>query len=111
MSIAKTIRERRSIRTFNRNPVPRELVIQLLNDAVWAPNHGLREPWRFIYVDSEDGKVRLVDLITAASGSLKRYRLLPPKLKEFMRNRGSTIKLRLRRTSEDIWLGIFHLIY
>ncbi|MCS7460403.1 nitroreductase [Paenibacillus doosanensis] len=87
MSIAKTIRERRSIRTFNRTPVPRELVIQLLNDAVWAPNHGLREPWRFIYVDSEDGKVRLVDLITAASGSLKRYRLLPPKLKEFMRNR------------------------
>lgn len=87
MSIADTIRERRSIRTFNRAPVARELVVQLLNDAVWAPNHGLREPWRFIYVDSEDGKMRLVDLITAASGSLKRYRLLPPKLKEFMRSK------------------------
>ncbi|GAA4830571.1 nitroreductase [Paenibacillus vulneris] len=87
MSIAKTIRERRSIRTFNRNPVPRELVIQLLNDAVWAPNHGLREPWRFIYVDSDGGKTRLVDLITSASGNLKRYRLLPSKLKEFMRNK------------------------
>ncbi|WP_239551479.1 nitroreductase family protein [Paenibacillus elgii] len=56
MSIAQTIRERRSIRAFNRTPVPQDLVLQLLNDAVWAPNHGLREPWRFIYVGSAEGR-------------------------------------------------------
>ena len=29
-------------------------VLKLLNEAVWAPNDGLRQPWRFIYVtDSE----------------------------------------------------------
>lgn len=58
MSVAKTIRDRRSIRTFNRTPVSRELVFQLLNDAVWAPNHGLREPWRFVFVENESGKER-----------------------------------------------------
>ncbi|SDZ60013.1 Nitroreductase [Evansella caseinilytica] len=32
-------------------PVSQKLVLELLNHAVWAPNHMLREPWRFIYVD------------------------------------------------------------
>lgn len=30
-------------------PAPQS-VLKLLNDAVWAPNDGMREPWRFIYV-------------------------------------------------------------
>ncbi|CQR57935.1 nitroreductase family protein [Paenibacillus riograndensis] len=37
---------------FSGQPVPRQLVLELLNDAVWAPNDGLREPWRFIYADN-----------------------------------------------------------
>ncbi|GIO99806.1 hypothetical protein J14TS5_48920 [Paenibacillus lautus] len=37
MSIAMTIRKRRSIRTFNQTPVPRELVIQLLKDVSSPP--------------------------------------------------------------------------
>jgi len=36
---------------FESRPVPQALVLELLNHAVWAPNHGLREPWRFIYID------------------------------------------------------------
>jgi nitroreductase len=36
-------------------PVTQQLVLELLNHAVWAPNHGLREPWRFIYVDNKGG--------------------------------------------------------
>ncbi|MFB5761427.1 hypothetical protein [Paenibacillus medicaginis] len=31
-------------------PVLQKLVLELLNHAVWAPNHRLREPWRFIFV-------------------------------------------------------------
>ncbi|MCM3292558.1 MULTISPECIES: nitroreductase family protein [Paenibacillus] len=60
MSIASIIRERRSIHEFNDKPVDRSLVLQLLNDAVWAPNHGLREPWRFIYAEGE-GKARIMN--------------------------------------------------
>ncbi|QKS72906.1 nitroreductase [Paenalkalicoccus suaedae] len=53
--IAKAIKERRSIKNgYLDRPVPRELVVNLLEDAVWAPNHGLREPWRFIFVGEED---------------------------------------------------------
>ncbi|MBW7458038.1 nitroreductase family protein [Paenibacillus sepulcri] len=40
---------------FQNRPVPQQLVLEMLDDAVWAPNHGLREPWRFVYVDNGSG--------------------------------------------------------
>ncbi|MCM3761786.1 nitroreductase [Alkalihalobacillus oceani] len=53
--LAKLIRERRSIKNgYTDQAVLTELVKELLRDAVWAPNHGLREPWRFIYVPTEE---------------------------------------------------------
>ncbi|ELK44534.1 nitroreductase [Halobacillus sp. ACCC02827] len=53
--LAKIIRERRSVKTgYNNEPVPQELVKELLDDACWAPTHGLREPWRFIYIPEEE---------------------------------------------------------
>lgn len=55
VSIAKVIRERRSIKTgYKSDAVSEEFVLELLNDAVYAPNHGLREPWRFLFVSSEN---------------------------------------------------------
>lgn len=45
--VAKAIRERRTIRQFNEQPVPASLLTALLNVAVWAPTHGNRQPWRF----------------------------------------------------------------
>jgi len=30
--------------------ISEQRILEVLNDAVWAPNDGLREPWRFIYV-------------------------------------------------------------
>lgn len=48
------MKERRSIKTgYLQKEVLLELVEQLLEVAVWAPTHGLREPWRFIFVSSE----------------------------------------------------------
>lgn len=48
MDIAELIRSRRSIGLFNEKPVALELVHELLESAVYAPNHRLTEPWRFI---------------------------------------------------------------
>ncbi|MDI3409845.1 nitroreductase family protein [Bacillus sonorensis] len=38
-SVRETIRNRRTIRKFTHDPVPKELVLELLEDAVYAPNH------------------------------------------------------------------------
>lgn len=48
--LARLIRERRSIKPFDMDgsrPVDRALITTLLDQANWAPTHGLTEPWRF----------------------------------------------------------------
>ncbi|MEC0125149.1 nitroreductase family protein [Paenibacillus pabuli] len=42
---------------FLDRPVSQELILELLNHAVWAPNDGLREPWRFIFADNHNGDI------------------------------------------------------
>jgi nitroreductase len=47
MDAITAITRRTSVRRFREQPVPREIVEQLLDCAVRAPNHKLTEPWRF----------------------------------------------------------------
>jgi 5,6-dimethylbenzimidazole synthase len=42
---------RRDVRRFLREPVPAELLDELLDIAALAPSVGLSEPWRFVTVD------------------------------------------------------------
>ncbi|QDS33281.1 nitroreductase [Brevibacillus brevis] len=60
--IAQAIRDRRTIKKFKPDPIPLALIRELLDVAVWAPNHGLREPWRFVLY-MEEGKRVVVDAI------------------------------------------------
>ncbi|MFE6795791.1 nitroreductase family protein [Paenibacillus chitinolyticus] len=39
--------------------IPAQSILEMLNDAVWAPNDGLREPWRFIYVTGGEAADKL----------------------------------------------------
>lgn len=53
--LRKVIRERRAIKKgYTNKKVSEELVRNLLVDAKWAPTHGNRQPWRFIFVDKEN---------------------------------------------------------
>jgi nitroreductase len=53
-SIADIVRERTSIKKgFLNKEISREQILSLLEDAVWAPTHGVREPWRFIFISGE----------------------------------------------------------
>lgn len=47
MEIEQAIRSRRTHKAFAPDPVPRELLAELLDLARWAPNHHLTNPWRF----------------------------------------------------------------
>ncbi|TSI05964.1 nitroreductase [Lysinibacillus sp. BW-2-10] len=48
LSVREAIIGRRSIKKFNGQPVDREDLMQIIDDAVWAPNHQNREPWRLV---------------------------------------------------------------
>ncbi len=47
MDVEDAIRSRRTHKVFAPDPVPREVLDELLELARWAPNHHLTNPWRF----------------------------------------------------------------
>jgi len=47
MDIEDAIRSRRTHKAFAADPLPRELIDELLELGRWAPNHHLTNPWRF----------------------------------------------------------------
>lgn len=53
MEILELIKTRRSIAQFRPDPVPRQVIEELLEAAVWAPNHRLTEPWQFFVLEGE----------------------------------------------------------
>ena len=48
MDVYEAISKRRTIKQYRSDPIPRDVIERLLDAAVWAPNHHLTEPWRFI---------------------------------------------------------------
>jgi len=61
MSVLEAITNRRSVAQMKPDPVPRELIIRLLDAAVWVPNHRLTEPWQFFVLEG-DAKRRFAEL-------------------------------------------------
>lgn len=47
MDVDDAIRSRRTHKVFAQDPVPREMLDEMLELARWAPNHHLTNPWRF----------------------------------------------------------------
>lgn len=70
MDAISAINRRTSVRRFRPDPVPRDLIAQLLECAVRAPNHKLTEPWRFAVLTG-GARDRLAEL--RASHRLKRF--------------------------------------
>jgi nitroreductase len=54
MDLLKAIRERKSIRAFKSDPVPRERVEEILNLTIHAPSAINLQPWEFIVVTGEE---------------------------------------------------------
>lgn len=54
-NIAQVIRERRAVKKdYNEKKVEENTIRELLEDAVWAPTHGMRQPWRFVFISQEE---------------------------------------------------------
>lgn len=60
--VKEAILQRRSIKLFNGQPVDVEDLVEIFDDAKWAPNHGNRQPWRVILAANE-GLTKLNDTV------------------------------------------------
>jgi len=55
--VVRAIRTRRNAAKLNaERPVNREMIEAVLDAAIWAPNHHLTEPWRFVVIAGEERK-------------------------------------------------------
>ena len=84
MSVLDTIAARRSIFDFQATAVPRERLERALQAAVWAPNHKLTEPWRFIVV-GPDAKDRLSSVYARLKQDAAKGDIAPEALREIGR--------------------------
>ncbi|MFC1992153.1 nitroreductase [Chloroflexota bacterium] len=79
MDILKAIRERRSVRAFKPDPVPGEVIEQILNLTINAPSANNLQPWEFIVVTGEEKdrlsrsliKAYIEKQISCGSGAVK----------------------------------------
>lgn len=53
MDVRTAILERRTVKQYAPRPVPRGTLEELLELVVWAPNHRMTEPWRFLVLGPE----------------------------------------------------------
>jgi nitroreductase len=62
--LREIIRNRRTIKPedFSARKVHKEIVVEILNNALWAPTHGMTQPW-FFKVFVEEGIPRLADFL------------------------------------------------
>lgn len=75
MNISKAIMERRSIRKYENREIPRELLNEILEEALWAPSGTNRQNW-YVYVVRGEKR----DLLIKAMGGLRE--LYKPKLEK-----------------------------
>ncbi len=61
MELLDVIKGRRSIRSFKGDPVPRDLIIEVLEAGTWAPSAKNGQQWRFTVLTGE-AKKSLTDL-------------------------------------------------
>ncbi len=67
--VSALIRHRRSIKPTDMDtsrPVDRALLVAILEDATWAPTHGLTEPWKFHLYQAAGSRQLLADQLQTA---------------------------------------------
>ena len=60
LSVMQAIESRRTIFKFKPDPVPKNILEDILYAGIWAPNHHLTEPWRFTVI-GEEAKLTLAE--------------------------------------------------
>jgi nitroreductase len=81
METTKAIHLRRSIRRYLPDPVDRELIKEILEDAMWAPSGVNLQPWYYVVLTSEEDMNLLKGIMAEMAG-----RLTPELVERFRKN-------------------------
>jgi nitroreductase len=79
LEVREAIGSRRSVGRVKADPVPRELIEEILESGVHAPNHKITEPWRFhVFAGKSRGefaraRAELARILAEAEGEEEEY--------------------------------------
>ncbi len=79
MELIEAVKGRKSIRAFLSDPVPRDILEDILKKAIWAPSWGNTQPWE-IYVAGHASLKKISDelIARASSGEIPKPELTMP---------------------------------
>lgn len=61
MEFYDVIRTRRSIRKYKKEPIPKEVLLRVLEAGRIAPSGNNRQPWRFVVIEDKEKKKRIAE--------------------------------------------------
>jgi nitroreductase len=61
MELMEAIRTRRSVREYEKTPVPMEHIRFIVEAATWAPSGYNKQPWKFILIQDPELQVRMAE--------------------------------------------------
>ena len=59
--LERLIKTRRSIRRWNQEPVSDKSILNAIELAIWAPNGGNQQNWKFMVIRNRDIIVKMAD--------------------------------------------------
>ncbi len=68
--LLELIKTRRSVREFKPDPIPRDVVLRLVEAASWAPSGSNQQPWRFVAVSNPLVKAQVAAAVHDAIKSI-----------------------------------------
>jgi len=104
LSFPQLVRARRSVRAFRPDPIPREVVEEILEAGRWAPSPHGRMPWRFVVLTQPEAKARLVE---AMGNQWKRQLDLDGDPPEVVEGRLARSRLRVSEAPVDVILCLY----
>ena len=66
LELSQLLRERRSVRRLTPDPIPRDVIRQVLEAGRWAPSPHGTQPWRFAVLQSQALREQLADAMADA---------------------------------------------
>ncbi len=73
VNLESVIRSRRSIRTWEDKQVPRDLLLQAVELATWAPNGGNQQNWRFYVILNRDTIKTIADAVQVSANQISSW--------------------------------------
>ena len=104
--IIDVIKSRRSIRAYEPTPIPKDVLLTLIEAANHAPSGMNMQPWRFVVVENQDFKKKLLD---SAIPNAKRY--LEENVKPVNPTRYEQLLRRYAELEDPIYYGAPSMVF